>query len=55
MPIVFAGILLGFIVAFFVLAFATGAIILLAPLVVIVIVAIQTYLKIRDRNSDENA
>jgi hypothetical protein len=57
MTIVFAGIILGIILMFFVLAFATGAIIIVVPGIVLVVALIQLFLKIRDQvldNRDRN-
>lgn len=52
MTFIFAGVLLGFLILFFVLAFATGALVIfVVPLVLVVIIGIQTFLKIRDRNA----
>lgn len=51
MTVIFAGVILGFILLFFILAFATGAIIFIVPVAMLTVVGIQTFLKIRDRNA----
>jgi len=52
MPIIFAGVLLGFILLFFFLAWASSIIVLVVPIIMLVVIGIQTFLKIRDRNVD---
>lgn len=55
MVAIFAGILLGCIVLFFILAFATGAIIFIVPVVMLAVVLIQIFLKIRDEVLDNRS
>jgi hypothetical protein len=52
MVVIFSGMILGFILMFFILAWGALAVVLLVPLVILTIVSIQTFLKIRDRNLD---
>lgn len=53
MPVIFAGVILGFIVMFFVLAWAVGAIFFIVPVVVLVVLGIQVFLRIRDQVLDK--
>jgi hypothetical protein len=52
MVVIFSGMILAFILMFFILAWGALAVVLLVPLVILTIVSIQTFLKIRDRNLD---
>lgn len=52
MTIIFAGVILGLILAFFLLAWSASMVVLLIPVILLIIVAIQTFFKIRDRNVD---